>query len=139
MPNEHPTVQDQISLTTDPSRFFEPDRKRFQESDLFHLPLVTLDAEGTIEHLTPAARRVLEYRLDQPMQPCFFSHVHSKNLHQIMRDLADMVCRGKGHASWLVRLRTGQNRWRWYVASAKNELSQSQKAIVVHLRDVHGA
>ena len=56
-----------------------------------------------------------------------------------MRDLADMVCRGKGQASWLVRLRTGQNRWRWYVASAKNELNQIQQAIVVHLRDVHRA
>ena len=137
MMNNPSLLRDLPKLEAPPAKKFDPDRKRFQSGIDTHVPLMVLDAEGSIQHLTPAARKVLEYKLGQPVEPCFFSHVHGKNLHQVMRDVADMVCRGKAQASWLLRLRTGQGRWRWYKATVRNELMQPEATITVHLRDFH--
>lgn len=111
------------------------DRKRFQEHFDLSPPLITLDSEGSIQHLTPAARRLLEYKPDQAPEPCFFSHIHGKNLYRVMRDVADMVCRGKSQAMWLARLRTGQGRWRWYKVTATSRLASPEETITLHLRN----
>ena len=37
------------------------------------------------------------------------------------------------HARWLVRLRTGSGRWRWYRAEVRNELAAND-AITITLR-----
>ena len=55
-----------------------------------------------------------------------------------MRDVADMVCYGKKNASWLLRLRTGRGRWRWYKAEATNHLSDTEPSIQVYLSDLNG-
>ena len=128
-------LRDLPELEALPTRRFDSNRKRFQSGLDVHLPLIVLDAAGNIQHLTPAARGLLEYKPGQSIEPCFFSHVHGKNLYQVMRDVADMVCRGKAQASWLLRLRTGQNRWRWYKATARNELMRPEATLTVHLRD----
>ena len=86
--------------------------------------------------MTPAARRILEYKSDQAYEPCFFSHVHGRHLYQIMRDVADMVCYGKPHANWLLRIRTGQGRWHWYKAIVRNDLHQREASITITLRNV---
>ena len=112
-------------------------RKRFRELVSPHVAALVLNAEGSIEHATPAGRRILEYRADEPIEPCFFTHIHSRNLYQIMRDVADMVCYGKAQARWLLRLRTGRGRWSWYRAHARNHLLDSERAIIITLRDVH--
>lgn len=119
------------------SKKFASTRKRFQDVLTPHLPTLVLDAEGNVQHLTPAARRMLEYRADQQVAPCFFSHVHGRNLYQVMRDVADMVCYGKSQATWLLRLRTGQGRWQWYKVNVKNELNRPSSAITLTLRDLH--
>lgn len=116
---------------------FTLSRKRFQELVTPHTPALILDAEGSIQHATPAARQILEYKSAQPLTTCFFSHVHGKNLYQVMRDVADMVCYGKTSASWLLRLRTGQARWRWYKATVQNRLDRTESAIVITLQDLH--
>lgn len=110
-----------------------PTQKRFPETTAPHVPLLTLDREGTIQSLTEAARRMLEYTSDTALDPCFFSHVHASNQHRVMRDLADMVSRGKQRAKWLFRLRTGNSRWRWFRAFVRNELGQDG-AIRIRLR-----
>jgi hypothetical protein len=116
---------------------FEDDWKRFQPGELSaHLPAIVLDAEGSIQHLTPAARSLLEYRKDQHVEPCFFSHVHGRNLYQVMRDVADMVCYGKSRANWLLRLRTGSGRWNWFKAAVKNQLDDLDGVITISLRDL---
>ena len=116
-----------------PSFFSSPTRKRFQKSSVApHLPVLFLDRHGTIESLTDGARRLLEYSSDAALDPCFFSHVHRSNQHRVMRDLADMVCRGKQRAQWLLRLRTGKKRWRWYRASVEHD--PSNDTIRVQLR-----
>ena len=99
-----------------------------------HVPVLALDREGTIQDSNKPARRVLEYSSDEPIDPCFFSHVHGRNLRQVMRDLAHMVSHRKQRARWLLRLRTGNGRWRWYRAIARNELDRADAAIQVHLR-----
>ncbi len=113
-----------------------PGRKRFQ-SPLLLQPLITLDPEGTIVDATPVALRLLEHRERRGLGTCFFSHVHGKNLHQVMRDVADMVYLGKSTASWLLRLRTGKGRWRWYKVSARHRIEDTEHRIQLILRDVH--
>lgn len=100
-----------------------------------HVPALSLNREGTIEHLTEPARRALEYCADTlPTGHCFFSHVHGRNLRRVMRDLALMVGHRKQRARWLLRLRTGSGRWRWFRAEAHNHLDQSEGLVQLYLR-----
>lgn len=117
-----------------PAKKFDPDWKRFQSGS--HLPVLLLDGDGTIKHVSPAARRMLEYAHGSDIAACFFSHVHAKNMYQVMRDVADMVCYGKPRANWLIRLRTGLDRWQWVRATVSNELNGAEKAIRVVLDDL---
>lgn len=125
-------------LSPTPERLASTDfRKRFHDVVTPHVPALVLDGEGTIRHLTEAARRLLKYAADRPFDPCFFSHVHGRNLRQVMHDVADMVRYGKMQASWLLRLRTGQGHWRWFKATAARQSDASETAIVVYLRDLY--
>jgi len=114
--------------------FSDQDWKRFREKTLSHVPALTLDREGNIKTLTRAARRALEYSDDATVDEYFFSHVHKHNMQRVMHDLANMVCRGKQRAQWLLRLRTGNERWRWYRASARNNLGGEDEHIRIRLR-----
>ena len=104
------------------------------KNEFSHVPILTLDREGTIQHSNKPARRALEYSSEDSIDPCFFSHVHGRNLQRVMRDLAHMVSHRKQRARWLLRLRTGNGRWRWYRAVARNHLDHSSATIQVHLR-----
>lgn len=127
-----------LSLTApepSPKKISRP-RKRFQDGVEPHSAALVLDAEGTIQHITPAARRLLEYRHDDDLPPCFFSHVHGRNMYQVMRDVADMVCYGKPRATWLLRMRTGRGRWQWVRATVSNLLQGDVPAIKVVVSDL---
>ena len=115
---------------------FAPDRKRFQAQALPFTPTLYLNAEGTIIAMTPLARRMLEYRADEHVPPSFFSQIHGKNLYQVMCDLADMARGRKDRASWLVRMRTGRGRWRWYQATVRNALNTPRSAVMVTLAEI---
>lgn len=117
---------------------FEDTRKRFRSTGTPYRPVLILNDEGTLVEVTSTARRLLEYRADEPMKPCFFTHVHGKNLYRVMRDVADMVCHGKKSASWLLRMRTGRGRWRWYQADVSNHLDDTEPTIHVVLSDLNG-
>jgi PAS domain-containing protein len=114
---------------------FEPDWKRFRRAPL-PAPVITINGEGTVLETTPAARQMLEYGREDVIDPCFFAHVHGKNLYQVMRDVADMVCYGKKRASWLARLRTGRGRWRWFKANAQVSARDGESVIEIGLREV---
>jgi PAS domain-containing protein len=118
------------------SLFSSPVWKRFQTDALPHIPLLTLDREGNIQSLTRAARQALEYSADADLDECFFAHVHKHNMRRVMQDLADMVSRGKQRSQWLLRLQTGNGRWRWYRASVQNNLGQQADHIQVRLRSL---
>ena len=121
------------SVPPPPVGFFStPDRKRFQETTL----LLLLREDGTIAEVTPGARRLLEYGADDVVDPCFFTHVHQRNLYQVMRDVAEMVTLGKSRASWLVRLKTGRQRWMWFKATVRNHLGEPDRAISVELSSI---
>lgn len=109
-------------------------RKRFPRSVRDVLPLMALGHDGSICSTTRAARTLLEYPPDASMENSFFVHVHPEHRPRVMRDLADMVSRGKRHAQWLLRLRTGHERWRWYRASAQPDRIDGAERILVHLR-----
>lgn len=119
---------------SDPKKITET-RKRFHATSS-RVPALILDAEGTIRHVTPAARRLLEYGHGDPVSPCFFSHVHGRNMYQVMRDVADMVCYGKPRANWLLRLRTGRGRWQWFRTSVINQLDTDESVIKVVVQDL---
>ncbi|MEM1127648.1 MAG: PAS domain-containing protein [Bacteroidota bacterium] len=107
--------------------------KRFQA--LMHTqPALVLDAEGNVRYVTTSARILMEYGADQAMEPCFFSLIHGRNLYQVMRDVADMVSGRKRETSWLLRLRTGRGRWRWYRVTASNHLDQEPGYITLQMR-----
>lgn len=128
-------MQSRSSVSQTMSPFFlEKGRKRFQHDEIEHRPVIVLDREGTIQSLTKAARQLLEYGADAHVETCFFSHVHKRNMRRVMRDLAHMVCQGKQRAQWLLRLRTGNRRWRWYRASVENNLAEKDDHILVELR-----
>lgn len=94
-----------------------------------------IDAKGLISEVDDRARMLLEYTPGQEIEPCFFSHIHSKNQYQVMRDVADMIVHGKRVATWFLRMRTGRKRWQWYRAYAVNELHSEQAAICVRLSE----
>lgn len=120
-----------------PARATSPtNRKRFQSLLPPYSPLILLDADGYIVHLTDTSRRFLEYQPEQAIDPLFVSHVHGKNLRQITRDLGSMSRLGKRQAFWLARLRTGRGRWNWYKITAENRLKGMEGVIVVRLRDL---
>jgi len=125
-------------MTTSPPADTPPrldsSRKRFQSQNESAPPVLTLDREGTIQSLTKSACRVLEYKSEEQVVNCFFSHVHRRNMQRVMRDLADMVCRGKQRTRWLLRLWTGNDRWRWYRAEVRSRRQNRKERILVHLR-----
>lgn len=99
-----------------------------------HIPCLLLDEDGTMTAVNGASRRALEYCPEEFIEPCFFSHVHRRNLRRVMQDLAHMIRHGKQHTQWLLRLRTGTGRWRWYRTTVKNRLHHPEEGIRVRLR-----
>ncbi len=124
------------SITASEGVFFPPSRKRFQEKRGQPSSVLCIDQTGMISTSSEAARALLEYATDVPLEACFFSLVHSKNQYRVMRDVADMIVYGKRTAEWFIRLRTGHQRWQWYRATAHNESGAADPRIVIHL---HGA
>jgi PAS domain-containing protein len=113
--------------------FFENKWDRFQSVEEGQLPTLVLDARGTIQVLTPAARRLLDYQPGQPIKPSFFSHVHAKDLYRVLRDVAEMTFHGKQGASWRLRLRTGDGGWHWFSATVDNQLNEPEGALLISL------
>lgn len=110
--------------------FSDSFRKRFRDLDDAPFPFLFVDDEGTIRRVTNATRRLLEYRSDQPFDPCFFTHVHGRNLRRVMQDLAQVLRRHKRKVSWLLRLRTGTGRWRWFRAMVHPHPDEGNTAVV---------
>ena len=90
--------------------FLAEEKKRF----LTMQPHLVVDSLGSIVEVSSLANRLLEFSDQHNEARCFFSLVHGKNLYQVMRDVADMFCHGRRNAKWMLRLRTGRNRWRWF-------------------------
>lgn len=137
--NGMPQTATSSSASGAPSKKIAEARKRFQELARAQVAALILDAEGTIRYVTPAARRLLGYSLNEPLMPCFFSHVHGHNMYRVMRDVADMVCYGKPKAGWLLRMRTNDGRWQWFRTSVTNHLDYDEptiKVVVTDLREI---
>jgi len=110
--------------------------KRFRKKLLPHFPAISLDPDGSILEMTRAARRLLDYPPDASVDPCFFAHVHGRNLGRVMRDLAHMVRSGKTTATWLVRMQTSTGRWRWFRVNVLSHLDADDPRILLRLHKV---
>jgi len=132
-----PAVQP-MTPTESPTFFSETFWKRFQNDEQLaqHVPILALDGDGTIRSVSRAARSLLDYPPDQDLDAYFFTHVHGRNLRRVMQDLAHMACNRKSHARWLVRLRTGTGRWRWYRATVLNRLQSEQACVFVRIERI---
>jgi len=132
-----PAVQP-IAPTDSPTFFSDTFWKRFQNDKQLaqHVPVVALNAEGTICSVSRSARSLLEYGPDQKIEPYFFTHVHGRNLRRVMQDLAHMACNRKSHTRWLVRLQTGTGRWRWYRITVLNRLEAEEARIFLRLERI---
>ncbi len=108
-------------------------RKRFQAAAGPNVPLIIVGADGSIQYLSPTARRMLDYRQDQAVESSFFSLIDGKHLYQVMRDVADMVCHGKSRANWLLRLRAHSGRWKWFKADVFNQAGRDEGLVNVVL------
>lgn len=122
-------------MTSTPAIAAAPVRKRFHPSPVY----VCVSADGTIADVGEGARRLLEYEENDVLDPCFFTHVHQRNLYQVMRDVAEMVTLGKPRASWIVRLRTGRHRWTWVRATVQNRLHDALHVIRIDLSPIQTA
>jgi PAS domain-containing protein len=107
------------------------DWKRFHNPSL---PIVVLSSDASILHLSPTARNLLGFRPGDSVNGSFFSMIHRKQLFQVMRDVADMVCHGKPSATWLLRLRTVSGRWQWFKADVRNRSDLPTAAVTVVLK-----
>ena len=110
--------------------------KRFQDEASAPVPLLALDEKANIVELTNAARALLGYEPNATLDDCFFTHIHGRNLQVVMRDLAHMMCHRKRQASWLLRMRTQNGRWRWFRAVVQALPESSGPAVLVRLRTV---
>lgn len=95
-------------------------------------PRIALTPRGDIQSANNEASHVLGCSVDESAAVNFFSYVHARNLRRVMWDLAQMVEGGRQQCRWLLRLRAGTDRWRWYRAQARNAL-RSEGAILVSL------
>ena len=98
-------------------------------------PAIAVTEDGTIVHLTITARNLLNYAADQIIENSFFSLVHDKNISQVKRDISQMSKQRKMQASWLLRLKTGKDRWNWFKAIAKNHLQTQERIVTIVLRE----
>jgi len=132
-----PAVQP-IPPTESPTFFSETFWKRFQNDEQLaqHVPVLAVDDDGTIRSVSRAARSLLDYAPNQDLDAYFFTHVHGRNLRRVMQDLAHMACNRKSHARWLVRLRTGTGRWRWYRATVLNRLQSEQACVFIRIERI---
>ena len=134
MDDTMPTSTTTLALDTE-SFFSRSDWKRFQDAEKSFVPFLLVDDEGTIQGVSPAARRLLDYGPEEQMDRCFFAHVHGRNQRRVMQDLAQVMRRHKRTVSWLLRLLTGTGRWRWFRAVA-HAAPDDPSLVAVRLRRV---
>lgn len=99
-----------------------------------HVPRIEVNRNGDIEQINGGARRALEYSSDAPIQSCFFSHIHEHSLERVMRELAQLIEQKIQRTRWLLQLRTGAKRYRWFRAQAESVLHKSTIGVRVLLR-----
>ena len=96
--------------------------------------ILVLDETAQIQHISRAARRLLDLGSTPLDSDSFFDRVHPDHLNCVKWDLVQMTIRGKPRVSWLLRLKTNLGPWRWFKLKAVNCLNDhEQKGIVLSL------
>lgn len=125
------------SLVSEP-RSFSSFRKRFQDPLAEMVPRIKVKEDGEILHMSRAARSLLGYKTEASIPTSVLSYVHSKNVHALLRDMAHLLQHEVKPAPWVIRLRTAQNLWAWFVVSAEPWHSEDDRGVTLHLKTIAG-
>lgn len=120
------------------SHSFTSFRKRFHDPLAEMVPRIKVKQDGEILYMSQAARSLLGYKTDAVIPTSVFSYVHSKNVHALLRDISHLFKHGQKPAPWVIRLRTAQNLWAWFVVSAELWHGEEHTGVLLHLKTISG-
>lgn len=120
------------------TRPFSSFRKRFQDPLAELVPRININENGEILYMSRAARSLLGYKSDAVIPTSVLSYVHSKNTHALLRDISHLMQHGQKPAPWVIRLRTAQSLWAWFVVSAETWHHGEERGVTLHLKTISG-
>lgn len=92
---------------------------------------VYVDGSGSITEISDGAKKLLGYGAGSSIDHCFFSHIHGRNMLQVMRDIASMVCHDRTSAQWIVRMRTAERDWVWVRLVARKHAGATNSVVSI--------
>ena len=98
-------------------------------------PVIIIGFDGSIKDVSHSALNLMDFRMAESIEKNFFQLIHKNQLYPVMRDVADIICRGKTSASWLIRIRTSNGTWKWFKAEVQKS-NACEACICVLLRTV---
>jgi hypothetical protein len=75
---------------------------------------LVLREDGVIDHVSTAARRLLNLGARPLTGESVFRHVPSEAVGRVARALSALSARDDGHATGLLQLKTGLGPWQWF-------------------------
>jgi PAS domain S-box-containing protein len=99
--------------------------------------ITVLDAEGTIDYVSPSVERVLGYDPDELVGTPSFEMVHDDHLDEVMAAFSEMLAEPGGEAAAEFRMRTADGEWCWVDARGSNQLEDPViEGVVINARDI---
>jgi hypothetical protein len=103
--------------------------------DLFYLdeadPVLVLDDDGFIEHVSAEARRVLDLGTRPLPDRNFFARIPRADFGRVARTLHELSDRDDGQATGLLQLQTGLGPWQWFKVEVTPRRRYEEKAGVI--------
>lgn len=98
-------------------------------------PVIIIGFDGSIIDASHTAQALMGYASELSLDTNFFTLIHKNQLYTVMRDVADIICRGKQQASWLIRLKSSGGSWKWFNAEVRKS-HRCEDCIYVMLHSV---
>jgi hypothetical protein len=77
-------------------------------------PALILSANGTVDHVSRAARRLLDLDSHPPNGTSFFDQIPSTAHRRVADALLTLSSREEGCATGLLQIKTGLGPWQWF-------------------------
>ena len=90
-------------------------------------PAIIIGFDGSIKDVSSSAKQILHLRRPGTGETNFFSLVHKSHLYPVMRDVADIICRGKTSAHWLLRLKTSNESWKFFKTEVRKSVTGTEQ------------
>lgn len=98
-------------------------------------PIIIIGFDGSIKQVSGNALGMMGYTSAVAPDTSFFSLIHKNQLYTVMRDVADIICRGKQSAKWLLRLKSSNGTWKWFNTEVRKSHA-CDECIYIMLRSV---